>query len=212
MSVEKPLRLLIVAGDPLARSALATTFDSLPRCQVLGLSNPSTAVDYIAELQEEAGLDVVVWDGGWEAGSIAASDFSSLDVGVLVLLQNEDQVEDAWAAGARAMVRRDAAPELLAAALAAAGQGLIVIENELAPSFLSLGAGREEGPVEELTPRELQVLQLLAEGLTNKGIAGALGISPHTVKFHVNGILNKLNAQSRTEAVVRATKLGLLAL
>ena len=66
--------------------------------------------------------------------------------------------------------------------------------------------------VEELTPRETEVLQLLADGLTNKAIAQRLGISDHTVKFHVNAVLGKLGAQSRTEAVVRASRLGLLQL
>jgi DNA-binding NarL/FixJ family response regulator len=66
--------------------------------------------------------------------------------------------------------------------------------------------------VEDLTPRETEVLQLLADGLTNKAIAQRLGISDHTVKFHVNSVLGKLGAQSRTEAVVRASRLGLLLL
>jgi len=63
-----------------------------------------------------------------------------------------------------------------------------------------------------LTPRENQVLQLLAQGMTNKAIALDLGITDHTVKFHVNAIMGKLGAQSRTEAVVRATQLGMIAL
>jgi DNA-binding NarL/FixJ family response regulator len=58
----------------------------------------------------------------------------------------------------------------------------------------------------------LEVLQLLAEGLPNKAIARQLNISDHTVKFHVNAIMSKLNAQSRTEAVVQATRLGLILL
>jgi DNA-binding NarL/FixJ family response regulator len=66
--------------------------------------------------------------------------------------------------------------------------------------------------VEDLTPRELEVLGLLAEGLPNKAIGLRLGISEHTVKFHVNAVLGKLGAQSRTEAVVRATRLGLILL
>ena len=65
-----------------------------------------------------------------------------------------------------------------------------------------------ERPVEALTPRENEVLQLLAEGLTNQAIAQRLAISEHTVKFHVNAILGKLAAQSRADAVVRATRLG----
>ena len=75
--------------------------------------------------------------------------------------------------------------------------------------------GRERGAaplVEDLTPRELEVLQLLAEGLSNKEIARRLGTSEHTVKFHVNAILGKLGAHSRTEAVTRAARLGLIIL
>jgi len=63
-----------------------------------------------------------------------------------------------------------------------------------------------------LTPREQEVLQLLAEGLPNKAIASQLSISEHTVKFHVNAIMGKLGAQSRTEAVTRATRAGLILL
>ena len=66
--------------------------------------------------------------------------------------------------------------------------------------------------VETLTPREIEVLQLLAEGMTNRAIAQRLEISEHTVKFHVNALMGKLHAQSRTDAVVRATRLGLLLL
>ena len=64
----------------------------------------------------------------------------------------------------------------------------------------------------EFTPRELEVLRLLAEGLPNKTIASRLGISEHTVKFHINSIMGKLGAQSRTEAVTRAARLGLVPL
>jgi DNA-binding NarL/FixJ family response regulator len=67
-------------------------------------------------------------------------------------------------------------------------------------------------PTETLTPRELEVLGLLAEGLSNKLVAARLGISEHTVKFHVNAILQKLEVDTRTEAVVRAARLGVLLL
>ncbi len=63
-----------------------------------------------------------------------------------------------------------------------------------------------------LTPRELEVLGLIGDGLPNKTIAGRLDISEHTVKFHVNAILGKLGAQSRTEAVTLATRMGLITL
>jgi NarL family two-component system response regulator YdfI len=71
---------------------------------------------------------------------------------------------------------------------------------------------RDEAVVEALTPREVQVLELLAEGLPNKAIAGRLKISDQTVKFHVASISGKLGAVNRTDAVRRAVRRGLIAL
>jgi DNA-binding NarL/FixJ family response regulator len=91
-------------------------------------------------------------------------------------------------------------------------QGLLIVDPVLAPALLPLREREIEPLPEALTPREVEVLQLLADGRPNKTIALQLGISEHTVKFHVNSILNKLDVQSRTEAVVRATRLGLVIL
>ena len=71
---------------------------------------------------------------------------------------------------------------------------------------------RRSRRAEDLTPREMDVLQLLAEGLPNKEIGRRLRISEHTVKFHVNTILAKLGARTRTEAVTRAARQGLIML
>lgn len=210
--MKEELRLLIVAGDPLARTALSTILEGIPGCQVIGLANPSTIEDIFTDLDEDADFDLLVWDWGWEPGTMAAVDLVTLEVPVLVLLADGEQVEEAWAAGARALLKRDAAGEALCAAAAAALHGLVVVDPDLASSFLPSPLPSDAAEMDELTAREMEVLQLLAEGLTNKGIAERLGISKHTVKFHVNAILGKLKAQSRTEAVVRATRAGLLAL
>ena len=102
----------------------------------------------------------------------------------------------------------------MVAALQAALHGVAVLDPEFVTAVLPpMPLAAETLPeLVELTPREQEVLTLLAEGLTNKAIAHQLAISDHTVKFHVNAILGKLNAQSRTEAVVQATRLGLLLL
>ena len=104
----------------------------------------------------------------------------------------------------------------LAAGIAAVAEGLWVGAPGLVEGLMRLPKGGEssgEEPLAEpLTAREKEVLQHMAEGLANKQIALALGISEHTVKFHINAILGKLNAQSRTEAVVRATRAGLILL
>jgi len=99
----------------------------------------------------------------------------------------------------------------LAAALHAVAAGLVALDPILAAA-VRITPEIITPPGEDLTPREFEVLQLLAEGLTNKAIALRLGISANTVKFHINAILQKLSAQSRTEAVVRASRLGLIIL
>jgi DNA-binding NarL/FixJ family response regulator len=109
-------------------------------------------------------------------------------------------------------LRRDVDAATLALALPAVVQGLVVSDAALVSGLLAARQSPLMSAAEALTPREQEVLQLLAEGLPNKTIADRLHISEHTVKFHVNAILSKLGAQSRSEAVVRATRLGLLLL
>lgn len=210
--MEEELRLLIVADDPLARAALAMLLDEMLPCHVVGqLDSSAFTADPAAEL-DETRADVVLWDLGWETAVADPPDFSEVTVPVVVLLADSLQAGDAWAAGARALLTRDMNAEKMTAAVQAAAQGLTVLDDQLADALLPIPALAQDDVTETLTPRETEVLHLLAEGLTNKAIAQTLAISDHTVKFHVNAILGKLGAQSRTEAVVRATRLGLIAL
>lgn len=126
------------------------------------------------------------------------------------------------------VLRRQSGPGTLFRALQVALDGLGVIDPALLAPGLQAGEERlvprsapyyrpddtptDRDPVESLTARELQVLKLVAEGLSNKQAAQALGIRENTVKFHVNAILGKLRAASRTEAVTKAARAGLLAL
>jgi DNA-binding NarL/FixJ family response regulator len=117
---------------------------------------------------------------------------------------------------------RDAGQDEIVAALSAVGSGLVVLDRRLAREFLanrqtaavvaSLQYPEDTGSTETLTARELEVLQLLAEGLPNKLIAQRLHITEHTAKFHVSSIMLKLGAASRTEAVTLAARRGLLLL
>jgi DNA-binding NarL/FixJ family response regulator len=126
-------------------------------------------------------------------------------------------VPELWAAGVRGLLWRNATAEQMVAAAQAINQGLAVLDTGLVDRLMPdeetlMAAAGLEALSEPLTPREHEVLQLLAEGLTNKAIAQQLAVSEHTVKFHVTAIMSKLDAQSRTEAVVRATRLGLFIL
>jgi DNA-binding NarL/FixJ family response regulator len=116
------------------------------------------------------------------------------------------------ATGGYGWLPRDAPPRVLQAAVRAAVAGLFVAPAGAAPALARTAAPGDEGVAETLTARERQVLELLADGLTNKRIARRLGISDQTVKFHVSAILAKLGASGRTDAVRRGLRRGLLTL
>ena len=203
------LRTLIIADDPLARTGLAALLADQPACTVAGqIAGDAGAMESLDVYRP----DVILWDLGWVPLSIWEQpfDLQAAPCPVVVLLAEPDQAAEAWAAGARGLLPRQANADQLLAALRSAVQGLITLEPSLSSALLPTLQSAPSPLVEALTPRELEVLQLLAEGLPNKTIARRLDISEHTVKFHVNAIMTKLAAQSRTEAVVRATQLGLI--
>lgn len=207
------LRILIVADDPLARAGLAAALASEPDDEVVGRLGPSDDL-----VVETAALDpdVVLFDLGWEGGRSEAgldslTDLIDAGLVVVAMVADEGQARQAWLAGANAILSRESPAPALVAALRAAHAGLVVVEPSLSDVLAS--RSREAEPlIEDLTPRELEVLGLVADGLTNRAIAQRLGISENTVKFHLNAILGKLGAQSRTDAIVRATRLGIIAL
>lgn len=208
--------MLIVAEDPLARAGLAALLADQPGHLVVGQVAGDADLPAAVDLYRP---DVLLWDLGWGADpdSFSASlerlaGLGEADPPVVVLAADETHASQAQVAGARGLLPRDSSAERLVAALTAVTQGLMVLEPSLVPPLLAAREPTSPSLVEELTPREMEVLALLAEGLPNKAIARRLDISEHTVKFHVNAVLAKLGAQSRTEAVVRATRLGLILL
>ena len=196
------MRVLVISDDALARAGLAALVEG--RVEVAGQGAPADAAALAASREP----DVVAWDLG--PGDAAAVDLSVGDVPVVAILWDDAQGAAAVAAGASGVVLRDTAPERLVSALEAVAQGLVVID----PLLTELLPRRRIAAdlVEPLTPRENEVLQLLAEGRSNKSIAARLGISDHTAKFHVNAILGKLGAATRTEALAQAARLGLVLL
>ena len=210
------LRLLVLADDPLARAGLAALLGQQAGCQVVGQA--AADADLAAEV-EAARPDAVIWDLGW-APAAALERLAGQSVAlppVLVLLPDSAAAGSAlraWQAGAAGLLRRNAAAAAMVAGAASIAAGQIVLDRDLADDLLLPPAPAPAAAplVEPLTGRETQVLQLLAEGLTNRAIAQQLAISEHTVKFHVNAILGKLDAQSRADAVMRATRLGLILL
>jgi DNA-binding NarL/FixJ family response regulator len=136
---------------------------------------------------------------------------SAPNVPLLALLADSSLTPSVWQAGVRAMLPRSAPIATLVSALHAAANHLVILDPASATSVLVPANGLPDA-LETLTSREQEVLQLMAQGMANKSIARALAISEHTVKFHVNAILGKFGAQSRTEAVVMASRAGLVLL
>lgn len=202
------LRVLVVAEDPLARAGLATVLVDLDGVRIIG---QIAGNDDLPDMLPVYRPDVILWDLGWEALEAPAI-LAEIDVPILALLPGEELAPDVWAAGAAGILPRDSLPEQLSAALSTVAQGLRVLGPDFTARLTPTDRPALPQLSEPLTPREMEVLQLLAEGLTNKAIAHELAVSEHTVKFHVNAIMSKLDAQSRTEAVVSAMRLGLLLL
>ena len=205
-----PLRVVVVGEDPLARSALLSLLDGREDLLLGGQGNPEEAV----ALVRSVAADIVLWDLGVDP----APDLDALrelaevvQAPVVVLAPDHARVPELLGAGVAGVLGRDADALRLAAALHAAAEDLLVVERALSGGALRTRPAAE-ALVEPLTPRELEVLQLLGQGLSNRALAGRLHISEHTAKFHVNAILGKLGAQTRAEAVAQGVRLGLLLL
>ncbi len=216
------LRVLVIAGSPLARAGLAALLSDQPGLNIVGqVAGEGDLPDAIAIYHP----DIVVWDMDWEPlqhlDRLADARDARLPV-VALLADLSSAIEAAptlLGAGARGLLLQHASSGDLTAAVNAVARGIMALDGEIADAVFADSAridpshpGGSAAPVDALTARELEVINLIAEGLPNKTIAARLHISEHTVKFHVNAILTKLGAQSRTEAVVRATRLGLITL
>lgn len=219
--------IFIIADDPFVQAGLARLLEQDTDCIILGQgptpyagsSLTSTAsldhLDY--HLGHGTRPDLIIWDLGWEPSPEIFEQMADWAGGegncpVMVLATHVDDAAQAWAVGAQGILLRDSALTKLVSALEALNQGLVLLDPTFTEVLFSPKLSSLASSSETLTPREAEVLQFLAQGLTNKAIAHRLGISDHTVKFHVHALMTKLNAQSRTEAVVSATRLGLISL
>jgi DNA-binding NarL/FixJ family response regulator len=202
--------VLVAASDPLARSGLILLLDREPDLAAI----PILLADGEARAPfATGGARVAVFDLGLDPqAALPACARIAREVPLLALVPRGAAARVALGAGARGVLIRTAEPARIAAAIRALVHGLVVADAAFASAVLRPPATGADALVEALTVREAEVLALLARGLSNRLIAARLGVSEHTAKFHVNAILGKLGAQSRTEAVVRAARLGLVAL
>jgi DNA-binding NarL/FixJ family response regulator len=170
-----------------------------------------TLVDSVSDvaalhrLLERQSSDVVLADGlsAEELGDSAAR---------FIVLADEGDAADLALAGVAAVLPRDASAETIGAAIVLVGQGLRLLPDLAFRTLAGIETPASPDEVPALTPREREVLAAMADGASNKVIARRLGISFHTAKFHVASILTKLDADTRTEALARAARMGLVML
>jgi len=209
------LQLLVVADNLLTRAGLASLLEDRG-CVVVGQTDGASLNHDVDIFQP----DILLVDMGWHSEPMRLHLTElTVDLPILALVTDNDTddnlmplVRSLASFPNYGLLLRDSDPDVIVTALNALDSGLLVIDPALS-TLLNMPINREISPLATpLTPRENEVLQLLAKGMTNKAIALKLEITQHTVKFHVNAIMGKLDAQSRTEAVVRATQLGMILL
>ncbi|NKE62926.1 response regulator transcription factor [Lentzea sp. PSKA42] len=215
-----PVRVLVCDDQALIRTGFATIIDAQPDLEVVGeCGDGRAAVDLTARLNP----DVVVMDvrmpvlDGIAATRLLAGAGVADPVKVLVVttFDLDDYVYEALRAGASGFLLKDAPPAQLLHGIRTVASGAALLAPEVTRQLVGRYAARirpaEQTPAQvQLAPRELEVLRLIAEGLSNSEIATALVISQETVKTYVSRILTKLDLRDRVQAVVYAYRRGLV--
>ena len=211
------IRIAIIAPGMAVRVGLRALLSDDPRVQVIGEAVDPDELDQI-----EGVADVILWAPGLymnlEARQLDLSHFKLGEESALLVISNEPKVIGQLALlpfRAWGVLDPEASRSELLAAIQALNEGLVVAPLAWFKQALAVKNSENDqssAMVEPLTEREIEVLQLLAYGLTNKQIAARLKISAHTVKFHVSSIYSKLGTTNRVEAVNLGLKRGMIVL
>jgi len=211
-----PITVLLVDDHEVVRSGVSAFLDSQPDFEVVG--EAKSGVEAV-ELVQKHVPDVVLMDlvmakmDGVEATRQVKNVSPRTKVVVLTSYHQDEYIFPALQAGAISYILKDVKMEELADALRRAAQGEATLHPRVASRVIQElhGANREElNPYTELTEREMEVLKLIAKGLSNGEIADKLVISVNTVKGHVSNILSKLHLADRTQAAVYAWQQGIV--
>ncbi|WP_174550731.1 response regulator transcription factor [Microtetraspora malaysiensis] len=207
------IRVLLADDHPVVRRGLAALLATLPGMEVVAQAGTGR------EALREIGInrpDVVIMDlrmpvlDGVEATRRISKEYPGTAVLVLTMFQEDTLVADALNAGARGYLLKSAEQDEIERAIRAVAAGGAIFSSAVAGPVLGrIAAGRDEPALPALSPRERQVLDLIATGATNGAIAHRLGLSPKTIGNHISAIFLKLGVASRAEAIVIAKDAGL---
>ncbi|HEY2597476.1 MAG TPA: response regulator transcription factor [Candidatus Dormibacteraeota bacterium] len=219
--VARRVHVLIVQDHPLLASALARMFEGQPDLAVSGVSGSGADAVKSAALKRP---DVVLMDfrlpdvSGPEAARMIQSEHAEAAIVFHSADESETALLDAVDAGATAYLPKDATADQIIEAVRKASRGEVMIPVELFARAIARQRGeitkkRERAQLmAEFTPRELDILHLLAEGLDTTDMSKSLGIAPHTVEWHVRHVIEKLQVHSKLQAVIAAVRRGLIEL
>ncbi len=225
------IRVLVVATSPLVRAGLSAVLTTNPELTLI--SSSASDLDALATEIEQLQPDVVLLvpisrrdsdyftdrsneESVWEKLLFSQQQYPSA---IIVITDEFDSInlEAALRSGVRGILPQASTESEILATVEAVASGLVVLHPDVVEYLVplketSLRENVQLNPVQALTPREIEVLQMLGSGLGNKAIAKRLNISEHTVKFHLSSIFQKLGVSTRTEAVTVGIRLGLIML
>lgn len=216
----EPIRVLLADDHTLFRKGLRTLLEQMPDMEVVG--EVASGAEAVAQAQALV-PDVILMDiqmpgtNGIEATRVILKENPHIGVILVTMLDDPESIFSGMRAGAKGYVLKEADPDELRRALEAAYRGEIILYPNVAQKLLEYSPPAQKPqppglPYEQLTQRELQVLQLAAQGLSNKEIAGDLVISEKTAKNHIANIFSKLQVNDRTQAILYALRKGLVAM
>jgi two-component system, NarL family, response regulator LiaR len=213
----KPIRLLVADDQALFRIALVDLLNKDPRLTVVGQAGDGlTVVQRALELQPDVVLMDIRMPGldGVEATRQILAQRPGIRILMLTAFETDRHVLQALQAGANAYVLKDSEPDALISSIVAVHAGQRVVTGAAANRVVDMltGSGPTRAFYDNLTPREIEILTLLALGLANKQIAHRIKISDKTVRNHISNIYQKVRVADRSQAVLYAVRKGLVEL
>lgn len=209
MSQPSHIRVLVVDDHPVVLQGLIGMLEKAPDIVIVGQGrNGHEAIAVFQQQQPNVTLiDLRMPEmGGVEAITVIRSEFPNAQIMVLSTYDTDEEIYQGLRAGAKGYLLKDSEPEELLAAIRTVNRGQQYVPPNVAAKLVQ----RVTGP--ELSDRELEVLRLVGQGMSNQEISTALTISESTVKTHINRILSKLEVKDRTQAAIIALKRGIASL
>src|SRR6202030_1973298 len=204
------IRIAVVATSAARRAGIESIVRSHASFHLAGSFG---AVASLVPFARSTELDVIVIDSD-SIYDLLGQPISDAAIVLLTEVSDARSISRLLRSGVRAILSRESDPDDVLSAIFAVHDGLVLLSLPAAESLAAVFGDQplqvEDELSEEITSRETDVLRMLAEGLVNKDIAARLGISEHTVKFHISSILDKLGASTRTEAVTQGIRRGLI--